>query len=418
MGAGIAILAVPALFAHGHLAHTDLFLTAFWFGSVASLDVAIERGRSGWFLASGLLLGAAMATKFSGLLVLPVLALWLLAHRHGIVAMIVLLLAAGIVFVAVNPVMWVDPVQGARDYLQAGLNRSIADETRIVTEYFGVLYPFRPPWHYPYVWTAIVLPLPLLAAIAIGLVARRSGALRALVLINMTVLYGALALPSAPMHDGIRLLLPLFPLYCVLAGTGIVAVGEWGHALVAPRLPAVEKRRDLVVALVMVALLAVPLFRTAQYHPHQLSYFNALVGGVEGAEERGLEVTNLKEVLSRDVLEDLAELMPGETAIDPGFFLEEICFYRAVEWAPEGWRTESQLVKRDGTAGLVLACEGTRSFTTVALDRAAAEPDYVFVLNRKAQWRPLESVLAERAEPPVYEIALRGVPLMRVYGIR
>ena len=191
LAAGLAVPAFPVLFAHGHLAHTDLFLTAFWFWSVASLDYAVKEGGTGWFLSSGIFLGAAAATKFSGLLLLPVLAIWLVANRSGLSAFLVLCLTGALVFVAVNPVMWVDPVQGVADYLQAGLDRAVSDDTRIATEYFGGVFLFRPPWHYPYVWTVIVFPLTLLAAALAGLFAPRSGPLRGLAFLNMAVLYGA-----------------------------------------------------------------------------------------------------------------------------------------------------------------------------------------------------------------------------------
>lgn len=418
LAAGLAVPAFPVLFAHGHLAHTDLFLAAFWFWSVACLDVAVKEGGSGWFFGSGFFLGAAAATKFSGLLLLPVLAVWLIANRSGVAAFIVLCLAGALVFFAVNPVMWVDPAQGVADYLHAGLDRSSADDTRIATQYFGAVYLFRPPWHYPWVWTAIVFPPSLLAASVAGLIAPRSGALRGLVVLNMVVLYGALALPSAPMHDGVRLFLPLFPLFCVLAGTGAVAVGEWLTRLLRRRIPAVEERRDLIVALSIIAVIAPAAFGTARTHPYQLSYFNALIGGVEGAAEKGLEVTNLKEVLNRAVLQELAAALPAEPAVDPGFFIEEICFYQAIGWAPAGWRVETQLSKPDGSEDIALACEGPQSFTTVALDRKAGEPDFVFVLNRAAQWRRIESALTGFGGPPMFAVSFDGVPLMMVYRTR
>ena len=153
LAAGLAVPAFPVLFAHGHLAHTDLFLAAFWFWSVAALDVAVKEGGSGWFFASGVFLGSAAATKFTGLLLLPVLAVWLLANRSGIAAFLVLCLAGALVFVAVNPVMWVDPAQGLRDYLQAGMERSSLESTRITTEYFGTVYAFRPPWPSAGTWS-------------------------------------------------------------------------------------------------------------------------------------------------------------------------------------------------------------------------------------------------------------------------
>lgn len=418
LAAGLAVPSFPVLFAHGHLAHTDLFLAAFWFGSVASLDVAVKEGGSGWFFGSGIFLGAAAATKFSGLLLLPVLAGWLIINRSGVAAFLVLCLAGALVFIAVNPVMWVDPAQGIGDYLHAGLDRGASDDTRIATEYLGTVYTFRPPWHYPYVWTAIVFPLSLLAAAVAGLVAPRSGSLRGLALLNMTVLYGALALPSAPMHDGVRLFLPLFPFYCVLAGAGAVAIGEWVTRVMQARFPSLAGRRDLIVALSIVAVIAPAAISTARVHPHQLSYFNTLVGGVEGAEGRGLEVTNLKEVLNPEVMGDLREALPPGASVDPGFFIEEVCFYQAVGSAPAGWRVETQLSKPDGSDDIALTCEGPESFVTVALDRKANEADFVFVLNRKAQWRRVERALVEFGGSPMLSVSLEGVPLMMVYRTR
>jgi hypothetical protein len=418
LAAGLAVPAFPVLFAHGHLAHTDLFLAAFWFWSVASLDYAVKEGGTGWFLSSGLFLGAATATKFSGLLLLPVLAIWLMANRSGVSAFLVLCLTGALVFVAVNPVMWVDPVQGVADYLHAGLDRAASDDTRIATEYFGEIFLFRPRWHYPYVWTVIVFPLSLLTATVAGLIAPRSGPLRGLVLLNMAVLYGALALPSAPMHDGVRLFLPLFPFYCALAGSGSVAIGEWVTRVLQVRFPSIAERRDLIVALAIVACIAPAALRTAQVHPYQLSYFNAFVGGVEGAERRGLEVTNLKEVLNREVLDDLVDVLPERALLDPGFFIEEVCFYQAVGWVPAEWTVETQLSKPDGSDDIALACEGPASFTTVPVDRTAGDADFVFVLNRKAQWRRTESALVGFGGAPMLEVSLEGVPLMMVYRTR
>jgi hypothetical protein len=314
--------------------------------------------------------------------------------------------------------MWVDPVQGVADYLHAGLDRAASDDTRIATEYFGEIFLFRPRWHYPYVWTVIVFPLSLLAATVAGLIAPRSGSLRGLVLLNMAVLYGALALPSAPMHDGVRLFLPLFPFYCALAGSGSVAIGEWLTRVSQVRFPSIAERRDLIVALAIVACVAPAALRTAQVHPYQLSYFNAFVGGIEGAERRGLEVTNLKEVLNREVLDDLVDVLPEDALLDPGFFIEEVCFYQAVGWVPAEWTVETQLSKPDGSDDIALACEGPASFTTVRMDRTAGAADFVFVLNRKAQWRRTESALVGFGGAPMLAASLEGVPLMMVYRTR
>jgi hypothetical protein len=411
--AGLALLTVPALFAHGHLAHTDVFLTVFWFGCAASLFVSTRERKASWLAAAGILFGCAAATKFSGLLLVPVAAVWLLARRRpDIYAFLAFGLIGLVTFFLVNPVLWVDPALGLRDYFEAGLFRSDARVTRISTEYLGSIYDFRPPWHYPFVWTAIVMPLPILAATVAGLTSRRDRPLLRLTGLNVAVLYGALMLPAAPMHDGIRLFLPAFAFWAVLAGVGTGRLSELATA----RAP--ERMTSWIPAAVTLLVFALPALRTVQYHPFQLSYFNALVGGVRGAQERGLEVTNLKEVLSREVLADLAVAIEPGTVVDPGFFLEEICFYQAVGWAPREWTAETTLEREDLEEGLALACEGPNSFVYIPLDRPAREPAFVFVLNRRAQWRSIEWALYDFSDRPFYEVAVRGVPLMRVYRVR
>lgn len=410
--AGLAVLAYPVLFAHGHLAHTDLFLATFWFGGAASI-VVYERTRSmGWLIGAGALLGAAAATKFSGLLLAPVYVAWLVIRRPRDVApaLFMIALAAVAVFVAANPLIWVDPAVALSDYLGAGVTRAETEMTRLRTLYFGTIYEFRPPVHYPWVWTLIVIPPTFLAATAVALAQARRNWVVAFCLLNMGVLYAALLLPSAPMHDGVRLLLPVLPFQCVLVGYGAYR----GIELLADRLPTVG--RPWIEALVAIAVLAPAAAGTARVHPYQLSYANSLIGGTAGLEARGLEVTNLKEVLSPVVLADLRELIPTDAVIDPGFMTEEMCYYQAMGYAPS-WSVETQIVDAAGRPGATLTCR-RGSAVVAALDRSARDPDFVFVLNRKAVWRPVDRALFQHGGAPAYEIALDGVPLFRVYRVR
>lgn len=413
LAAAAAALFTPALFAHGHFAHTDGILTAFWFGCVAFAEAYRRWGDERSLAACGLLLGAACATKFTGVLLVPVLAVWLGANRRLEVRSATILTAAGaVVFFAVDPGLWVAPLQGLREYVANGLARSSGEATRIATEYFGRVYTFRPPWHYPFVWTAIVFPLPILGSALLGLAAWRRQALVRLAILNVGVVYAALLLPAAPLHDGIRLFLPAFPFWCVLAGIGCAELAR----LVRRLPPAGRTTEDLTAALVLVGLFALPALRTVQYHPHQLSYFNALVGGVRGAEARGLEVTNLKETLSPEVLEELEPGIPEGAVVHGGFLTEELCFYQAVGEAPRGWVVETELVLRG--RGHTLVCGGPEGWTTVAVPRPAREPDFVFVLRRPAQHTRLETALERFGGAPFYELAVRGVPLLRVYRTR
>jgi hypothetical protein len=401
-------LSYPVLFAHGHLAHTDLFLATFWFIAAASMAVYVQTLRLGWLIASGLLLGAAAATKFSGILLAPVLILWLVVRRPSQAAGVVLLLGSALaMFFASNPVLWVAPNIGLSDYLGAGVGRATDEMTRLRTEYFGQIHVFRPPWHYVWVWTAIVLPPSFLVGIVPALVSLRRNWIVPFCLLNMGVLYAALLLPSAPMHDGVRLLLPVLPFQCVLVGVGGVRLIEF-----------LERRfsggaRPWLEALVVVAAIAPAAASSIAIHPYQLSYVNFLVGGVRGAQARGLEVTNLKEVFSQQVISDLSQIIPEDAIVDPGFMTEELCFYQAQAMAP-GWTVETQLIRGDGTPGETLTCSDTED-GPVILGRPARKPQYVFVLNRKAIWRPLDRALFLHGGAPAYEVVLDSVPLFRVY---
>jgi hypothetical protein len=69
---GLAALS-PDLLAHGSLVTTDLALALFVFLAVAAFDHLLERATWGRLVATGLAVGAALATKFSGLVLGPIL---------------------------------------------------------------------------------------------------------------------------------------------------------------------------------------------------------------------------------------------------------------------------------------------------------------------------------------------------------
>lgn len=409
--AGAAVMAYPVLFAHGHLAHTDLFLTTFWFAAAASLAVFERTRRFGWLVATGLLFGCAAATKFTGLLVGPVIVAWLAVRRprEALPALVVVALSAATMFVLVNPVLWVAPGVGIADYFGAGLERAGDAMARLRTEYFGVVYEYRPPWHYPWVWTMIVVPPTFLVAIGVGLTTVRRHWLVPFCLLNMAILYGALLLPRAPMHDGVRLFLPALAFQCVLVGVGTGRAVE----MLSARLASVG--RPWIEALVVVAVLAPAAAATVRSHPYQLSYANFLVGGTAGAEARGLEVTNLKEIFSPSVVTDLDGMIPAGAVVDPGFLTEEVCFYRAQGLARD-WVIETWLPDGDG-GGVTLTCDAD-DLLPRPLARPSRDPDFVFVLNRTAVWRPADRALFEHGGSPTYELSFDGVPLFRAYRTR
>lgn len=414
-GAGLALLTIPALFAYGHLANPDMFLAAFWFGSVAALDVHLRTEKTGWLWLSALLVGAAISTKFTGLLIGPVLFFWLLLHRAvSVRALAVLGGGALAVLLVSNPLLWVDPLTGFTDYFSAGVGRSGSPLAQITTLYFGEIFTYRGPWHYPFVWTAIVVPVPILLAAAAGAADREGRRLVFLAAVNLFVLYGVLLLPTTPLHDGVRLFLPVFPFIAILVGLGVERFTCGLHAFAAARW---RSTRDFTAAVVLLAIFALPAVRTVEYHPYQLSYFNGLIGGIQGAERRGLEITSQKEVLSPAVLEDVSLRIPAGSVVNPGFFLEEMCFYQARGYVPSGWILEGELGRTRARQPHAWVCLSPESFLTVEVLRPPREPDFVFVLNRPGQHTLVEWSLTAFGGPPFYEIRLDGVPLFQIFRI-
>ncbi|MDP2529160.1 MAG: glycosyltransferase family 39 protein [Candidatus Palauibacterales bacterium] len=419
VAAAASVLAIPPLFAYGHLALTDMMLAAFWFGAVAALDTYLEGGRDAWLWLAGLSLGAAVATKFTALLLPPVLAFQLLVWVRGRDGrpsipwreIGVLALCAVLVFAACNPVMWVDPARGLGDFLAAGFHRAEDPHAQITTFYLGRMYEYRPPRSYPFVWTLVVIPIPLLIGLGAGLLRWRSGLVR-LSLPTLVVVYGALMLPAAPLHDGIRLLLPAFPFLCVIIGVGCGALADRLADLAGRRWPG---RVDLARVLVMVALFAVPILDVVAFHPFELSYFNGLVGGIRGAESRGLEISNLKEVLTPKVLVDLAHSIPPGSVIDPDFFLEEVCFDRELGLAPADWVVEMEDPGAPGPGARALVCApGERQDVAVVL-RPPRRPDFVFILNRRGIQSFRDRALVRSGGRPYFEVTVHGVPLLQVF---
>jgi hypothetical protein len=111
------------------------------------------------------------------------------------------------------------------------------------------------------------------------------------------------ALPSAPPHDGVRMFLPAFGFWCLLAGVGAQRMWDASRTWDASRpsdarLPA----RGLLVRATIVLALAADAITVARYYPQTLSHYSGLVGGVRGAAWLGMEPTYWWDALDADVL--------------------------------------------------------------------------------------------------------------------
>ena len=303
IAAGVSLAIMPRVFAHAHLAALDTFIAASWSMALLAAARAAEGRRPTLGIAlAGLAWGLALLTKIHAWFLPPIVLAWCLWHLKPVRALLAWMawLASGLaLFVAGWPWLWSDPLGRLRAYLGTGVDR-----VAIQVLYFGRVYADRDvPWHYPWVYLAVTVPVGLLILGAWGLIAcaksRRADPFPVL-LVGSIALFPIVFSTRIPVYDGERLFLMAFPLMAILIGRGFADRWDaWG-------------RRGRIA---LVLLLVGQGYGEVAFHPFGLSYYNLLVGGLPGAERLGLELTYWGDAVDAPLLDRLAnEVRPGQAA--------------------------------------------------------------------------------------------------------
>jgi hypothetical protein len=296
VAAAASLLTLPRLFAEAHFATLDGQLTALWL-----LLWVVDTGGGNTVLRAlsvGAVAGLASAAKFTGFIAWVPLAVSRLLqfNRRRLALLAVSVLAGAVVFYLVNPPLWHDPIGGMRTHVRLNTERAL----NIAMIFFGRRYDLREslPWYNTIAWLLIVTPLPILVLGGIGLthaIRRGSSAERAAVM-HWAALMIVRALPGTPPHDGIRLFLPAFGFWCVLAGVGAHRAWRW------KRDSAGALWRFAVPSAIAASFMACAV-NVARYHPQTLSHYNLLVGGLRGAARLGMEPTYWWDALDAEALD-------------------------------------------------------------------------------------------------------------------
>lgn len=307
--ASVALVLMPRVYGHAHLAAlesiTNLTCTA------AVLVIAVLWSRLSApsprdAMLAGIVMGLALLTKIQAILIpIPVIC-WTLARWRGkaIVPLLVWGSTSLSVFFACWPYLWLDPIGHLLEYLGRTTHRAT-----LHCFYFGVRYEDKAvPWHYPFVIFAVSIPLTLHILSLIGLSSQRRGpaddkpeettARSPAAWTDRLVLWCSLfplivfALPGVAVYDGERLFLTAFPLWAIIAGRGAARIRMWA-----------SKRCGSHLATIAVGLLIVlQLSLNLMMSPSYLSYYNAAVGGIRGAEAWGFEMNYWGDAVNRELL--------------------------------------------------------------------------------------------------------------------
>jgi dolichyl-phosphate-mannose-protein mannosyltransferase len=392
-----AMLALsPRLFADAHNNMKDVPSSMFGWLAVLEWLTAWMLRRPGRLWSAALLFGASLASKQTSLVLLaPLVAGALIAvllrgarpTRRELLAAAAFPLVAGAIALGHLPHLWVEPAEALRRLeaiLEIGLRQKIRE----------------PRWTSGVVLLAAVTTPPLILAgflAGVGEVAsrfRRFPARRkALWLTSAVAFVSVLALWSAgrlKVFDGIRNFEHFVPPLCVLAALGWVAL----ERLVERSVPGARAWVQPAGALALLVSLVVPC---VAYHPHQIAYFNFLVGGIRGA-----QAIETKESSGPVVIE----------AVDYwGSSLR-----RCVDWGNQHLPRNARVtVGTPHAVGQFYELRADLRRTCAGCDPERDE-HYVLLVHRPLWYEPCDRYAVENGTPLHVESAL-GVPMASVLRI-
>ena len=173
--AGFALAAMPRVFAHAHLGALDTFVCLFWTLALLSAERALEHRRPIVAMAgAGIAWALALLTKIHGWFLIPLVLAWAfvrLGSARAIAALISWAATGLALFILGWPWLWYDAIARLKAYWGTGVDR-----IAIRVQYFGQVFAAREvPWHYPWFYFAVTVPVGLHA---LGLLALWRGLAR------------------------------------------------------------------------------------------------------------------------------------------------------------------------------------------------------------------------------------------------
>jgi len=282
-GAGlVASLALgfhPQYFAHAHNNIKDAPGAAMAALGLLSMMMVLKRKTPGAVIAAGIVIGLAAATKFHGILLVPIGALAVTyAHPKRPVRLALYFAFCMAAFLAAWPWIGLDPVVHAGKIV-----RYVSEVGRGMPIVFrGEFYQagVTAPWYYGPATLILTTPIPLLVLTLLGVIgvcvkyirpALRIGVL--LFFLWLGIFLIRMMLPGQVVYNAARQGMEAYVGFAVLAGIG------WHTAVNVGKARAI---RFWIILGVVVHLLWIHI----TLHPYQATYYNRLAGTFREASER------------------------------------------------------------------------------------------------------------------------------------
>jgi len=388
----LTLVLMPNLFGFAHFAVTDMPLTTMWFLTAYCFWRGLKSWR--WSLVLGVVWGFALATKFPAFaLPIPLLVWAHLYHRrsyHNNVFSMAFL--SPIVMLSIQPYLWHKTLPRLAVFIHDYVGRGYPEGYNYKIFFSNEIHSTSTlPWYYPFYMTAITIPETILFLSLIGIGAvfwiKPQREIMVLFLFNAALILTMGLFPGAVLHDVNRLMLPVLPFLAGLASCGFFVSARYltQRSLTSATLQGVRHLRAKVIGALSLLILLPPAIDLYFYHPYELSYFNRLVGGIQGAYRRGLEVTYFMEAFDPDFLKLLNLNLPPQAVINASFSNGMFAYYQ----------TEGRL------RGDIRITDGT-------------DFDYYILLNRQSAFSETMRAISKQAQPYA-SVRLKEVPLVSVY---
>lgn len=394
-----ALLGMPVLVGHAHMAGEDLLLTCCIVLAVYSFVLGTKR--QGMSFLWSMAFAAVALVKIEGLVVIAPLLVWAHIYQPKDYGRNVLsaFFLSPILFILWWPWLWHHTQVRAINTLQ------IAGKFDYVY-YFGHVYSHPPaPWHYPFVILFITLPVPLIALLILAI----SGAAKRLKqdsITGLAVIIPAFylllfALPIVPKFNINRLFLPMYPFLSVLIGVG---VDYWlSRDQQTPLLSGLNRVLRRSAPWAVAVMLAWAAVSTAHVRPFWLSYYNGIVGGRAGASRLGFQQDYWGEAATcSQAIAQLNELPRGSTmTLFPSNVL-------SLEVAQRYLHLRRDLQVKTDTKSYI----GKPLVLGTFLRQA--KPDYLLLVNKRDEFDGFCRDLWNSGSH-VFQVPRHGAALMRVY---
>ncbi len=395
LAGGLAIALMPRLFGHAHVFSLDVPIMCWWFWAAMVGYLVINGYAYSWLF--GLVYAIAFTTKLHSVFLPFPLLLWALIYigwvKQWNKSMLKrLLIAAGwaivltpVIYVGLQPWLWHDTIPRIMERFL-----DLAEKTTIrpiPLFYFNTYFANNTPWHYPLVMLGLTVPISILVLMLVAILfptqwqgLHNNGStikdklgLYLFFMLHFITPILIILLPLAQGYDGCRLFLPCFPFAACLAGFGFDIVLRYLSRF---------QRKNILTAIMMAVLILPSLWTYISLRPYCLAYYNALAGGISGAEELGMETTYWCDALTGDFLKQTNEIIPPGKTVKPASMSFAVYEY----YLERGW-----------------------------IDAAIDDPaDYTLLQFRQGMFRQDEWYLV-RYKKPVLSIEVDGIPLYALY---